>query len=37
MQEILESRKMALTDLQVHGPDAELAMLREPLADFNPS
>lgn len=35
--EMLDSGKAALTDLQVHGPEEELAQLREPLAGFNPS
>ena len=37
LKEMLDSGKATLTDLQIHGPDQELAKLREPLADFNPS
>ena len=29
--------KATLTDLQIHGPEQELAKLREPLKDLNPS
>ena len=37
LKELLDSGKAELTDLQIHGPEQELAKLREPLADFNPS
>ena len=37
LQELLGSGKAELTDLQVHGPEEELAKLREPLAELNPS
>ena len=37
LQELLGSGKAELTDLQIHGPEEELAKLREPLADLNPS
>lgn len=37
LKEMLDSGKATLTDLQIHGPEQELAKLREPLADFNPS
>ena len=37
LQEALGSGVMELTDLQIHGPEEELAKLREPLADLNPS
>ena len=37
LQEFLESGLVAFSDLQVHGPEEELAKLREPLADFSPS
>jgi len=37
LQEVLGSGMMELRDLQIHGPEDELAKLREPLADLNPS
>jgi len=37
LQETLESGMLELTDLQIHGPEEELAKLREPLAPLNPS
>lgn len=37
LQEMLESGKAQLTDLQIHGPEQELAKMREPLADLEPS
>jgi hypothetical protein len=37
LQELLESGKAELTDLQIHGPEQELEKLREPLAQLNPS
>jgi quinol monooxygenase YgiN len=37
LQELLGSGKAELTDLQIHGPESELAKLREPLAELNPS
>ena len=37
LKELLDSGRAELTDLQIHGPEQELAKLREPLADFNPS
>ncbi len=37
LQEVLGSGMMELTDLQIHGPEPELAKMREPLADLNPS
>jgi len=36
LQEWLGSGMVELTDLQIHGPEDELAKLRVPLADFNP-
>ncbi|MCP3982146.1 MAG: hypothetical protein GY716_22800 [bacterium] len=36
LQELLGSGKAELTDLQVHGPEQELAKLREPMAELNP-
>ena len=36
LQELLESGMVELTDLQLHGPEEELAKLREPLASLNP-
>ena len=35
LQEFLESGMVELALLQIHGPEAELAKLRGPLADFN--
>jgi hypothetical protein len=35
--ELLESGKAELTELQIHGPEAELAKLREPLKDLDPT
>jgi quinol monooxygenase YgiN len=37
LQEVLQSGIMELTDLQIHGPEEELAKLRQPLADLNPN
>ena len=37
LQELLESGKAELTDLQIHGPEQELEKLREPLAKLNPT
>lgn len=37
LQEMLGSGKAELTELQIHGPEPELAKLREPLADLAPS
>ncbi|MEE8511636.1 MAG: hypothetical protein V3S36_03265 [Acidiferrobacterales bacterium] len=37
LQELLDSGIVEVTDLQIHGPESELAKLREPLADFNPN
>ena len=37
LQEMLGSGKAELTELQVHGPEQELAELREPLKDLNPT
>ncbi len=37
LTELLESGMAELTDLQIHGPEEEIAKLREPLADLNPS
>lgn len=37
LQYVLGSGIMELTDLQLHGPQAELARLREPTAALNPS
>lgn len=37
LQELLGSGKAELTDLQIHGPEQELAKLRKPLAEMNPS
>lgn len=37
LQEMLGTGKIELTDLQIHGPEQELAKLREPLADLGPS
>ncbi len=37
LQEVLGSGLLELTDLQVHGPEEELAKLRGPMADLNPS
>lgn len=36
LQELLGSGIVELTELQIHGPEEELAKLREPLKDFNP-
>ena len=35
LKELLESGTVELTDLQIHGPEEELAKLRQPLADLN--
>lgn len=37
LTEMLDSGIAEITDLQIHGPEEELAKLREPLADFNPN
>ncbi len=37
LHEVLQSGIMELTDLQIHGPEEELAKLRQPLADLNPN
>lgn len=37
LQEMLGSGIADLTDLQIHGPENELAKLRAPLADLNPN
>ena len=37
LTEMLDSGKAELADLQIHGPEEELAQLREPLAGLNPS
>ena len=37
LEELLESGRAKLTDLQIHGPEQELAKLREPLAGFDPT
>ena len=37
LKQTLESGLIELTDLQVHGPEAELAILREALEDLNPT
>lgn len=37
LKELLGSGMAELTDLQIHGPEEELAKLREPLKDLNPS
>jgi len=37
LQEMLGSGKVELKDLQIHGPEKEVAKLREPLAPLNPS
>ena len=37
LQEFLGSGMAELTELQIHGPEKELAKLREPLKDLNPS
>jgi len=37
LQEALGSGIMSLDDLQIHGPEAELAKMREPLKDLNPN
>jgi quinol monooxygenase YgiN len=37
LQEMLGSGKVELTELQIHGPEQELAKLREPLKDLNPT
>jgi hypothetical protein len=34
---MLGTGKIELTDLQIHGPEQELAKLREPLAELEPS
>ncbi len=36
LQEFLGSGIVELTELQIHGPEDELAKLREPLAGLNP-
>lgn len=37
LTELLDSGKATLADFQIHGPEQELAKLREPLADLNPT
>lgn len=37
LEELLNSGIVEVTDLQLHGPEEELAKLREPLKDFNPN
>ena len=37
LQELLGSGMVEITDLQIHGPEEELAKLREPLKDFSPN
>ncbi len=37
LKELLDSGIVELTDLQLHGPESELAKLRGPLADLNAS
>jgi quinol monooxygenase YgiN len=37
LQKLLGSGTAELTELQVHGPATELATMREPLADLQPS
>ncbi len=37
LQELLDSGIVEVTDLQIHGPESELAKLREPPADFSPN
>ena len=37
LQEALGSGILELTDFQIHGPEDELAKMREPLKDLNPS
>ena len=37
LKETLESGMLELADLQIHGPEEELAKLREPLAPLDPS
>ena len=37
LKEALASGLIELTELQVHGPEEELAIMREPLADLNPT
>ena len=37
LQELLSSGIVEVADLQVHGPEEELAKSREPLTDFNPN
>ena len=37
LQEMLGSGKAELKDLQIHGPEQELDLLRDPLADLDPS
>ncbi len=37
LKEMLDSGIAKLTDLQIHGPEEELAKLREPLKDLNPN
>ena len=36
LQEFLESGMVELVEFQLHGPEEELAKLREPLASLNP-
>ncbi len=37
LQEMLGTGKVELVDIQVHGPEQELARMREPLTDLGPS
>ncbi len=37
LQEALGSGVLELKELQIHGPEEELAKMREPLTDLNPS
>ena len=37
LQELLGTGKIELKELQIHGPEPELAKLREPLAELNPT
>lgn len=37
LKELLVSGKVELTDLQIHGPEQELAKMRKPLAELKPS
>ena len=37
LQELLGTGKAELTDLQIHGPEQELAKMRDPLTELGPS